>query len=228
MQVRAAAMAVETLNAEQFLGLLGRVQQALEREKQRLSQLDSHIGDGDHGFGMANGFRIGFEKASQDGAGSIEAQLKTLGLSLIREVGGASGTIFGTVFLAMAKIAKDRPSVGLKELSEMFAESLAQVQQRGKAQPGDKTMVDALGPAAESLRQSAEQSIALAEAVRRAAQAALAGAEATKNMIGKHGRAKYFKEKSIGFQDAGATTVSVILATLAEGIEELEASAQAT
>jgi len=218
-------MSVDTLNAQQFLGLLAQVQQTLEREKQRLSQLDSHIGDGDHGFGIANGFRIGFEKASQDGAGSIEAQLKILGLSLIREVGGASGTIFGTLFLAMAKVAKDRPTIGLEDLSGMLAESLIQIQQRGKAKPGDKTMVDALSPAAQSLKQSAEQGVPLAEAVRRAAQAAQEGAEATKNMIGRHGRAKYFGEKSLGFQDAGATTVAVILETLAAGIESLEANA---
>ncbi len=141
-----------------------------------------------------------------------------MGFALIKEVGGASGTIFGSLFLGMAKVAKDRSTISVTELSEMLGEGLAQIQRRGKAQPGDKTMVDALFPATESLKASAREGVVLSEAVRRAAEAARQGAEATRNMIGKHGRAKYFKEKSIGWQDAGATTVAVILESIAEGI----------
>lgn len=202
---------------EEMEKILERTNAALDREKQNLSQLDSHIGDGDHGFGMANGFRIGFEKVKGSNC-SIEEALKTIGMSLIKEVGGASGTIFGSWFLGMARAVKGQETVGVAELADMLTGGLALVKERGKASPGDKTMVDALEPAAESLRQSANDGTALAEALRRAAAAAKQGAEKTKEMAGKKGRAKYFREKAIGYQDAGATTVSVILQAWAESL----------
>ena len=214
-------MPLDRIDAEHLKTILERINAALGREKNYLSQLDSHIGDGDHGFGISNGFRIGYEKVDKSG-GSIEDSLKTIGLSLIKEVGGASGTIFGSLFLGMAKAAKGHGALGLSELARTFEEGLALVKQRGKAELGDKTMVDALHPAVESLKQSAVEGLPVVEAFQRAAAAAKKGAEETKNMIGKKGRAKYFKEKSIGFQDAGATTVAVILAAMADGLQALE------
>jgi dihydroxyacetone kinase-like protein len=99
-------MPLERVSGEQFKTILGNVTAAISREKEHLSQLDSHLGDGDHGFGMANGFRIGFENVSRTPESSIEEYLKTMGFALIKEVGGASGTIFGSLFLGMAKGAK--------------------------------------------------------------------------------------------------------------------------
>lgn len=216
-------MALDKVNGEQCKTILGNISAAIWKEKERLSQLDSHIGDGDHGFGMANGLRIGFEKVSQTSEGSIEVYLKAIGFALIKEVGGASGTIFGSLFLGMAKAAKDREEVALADFCAMLAEGLALVQQRGKAEPGDKTMIDAVYPAVTSLKQSLAEGLPLVEAFQRAAQAAQAGAEQTKNMIGKHGRAKYFREKSIGFQDAGATTMAVVISTIASSLASMEA-----
>jgi len=216
-------MPLEKIGRGQFRQILGNINAALEKEKQFLSQLDSHIGDGDHGFGIANGFRIGFEKVSQAPAGSFEEDLKTVGFSLIKEVGGVSGTIFGSLLLGMAKAAKDRTELGLADFCAMLTEGLALVQQRGKAEPGDKTMIDSLHPALVSLKQSLAEGRPLMEAFQSAAQAAQQGAEQTKNMIGKHGRAKYFKEKSIGFQDAGATTMAVIISTIAQSLVGMQA-----
>jgi dihydroxyacetone kinase len=138
-------------------------------------------------------------------------------------VGGASGTIFGSLFLGMAKAAKGREEITLADFCAMLTEGLALVQQRGKAQPGDKTMIDAVHPALASLKQSLAEGIPLVEAFQRAAQAAQAGAEQTKAMIGKHGRAKYFREKSIGYQDAGATTMAVIISTIASSLASMDA-----
>jgi len=180
--------------------------------------LDSYIGDGDHGFGMSNGFRIGLTKVMQLPRPSIEECLRTIGTSLITEVGGASGTIFGSWFTGMAKVAKGHDCVGVTELAEMAGSGLELVKRRGHAEPGDKTMVDALQPAVESLMQSATHGISVTDAMAKAAGAARTGAVQTKQFIGKHGRAKYFGEKSIGFQDAGATTVSVILQAFAEAL----------
>lgn len=216
-------MPLEKVTTEQFKTILGNISTAVGSEKERLSQLDSHIGDGDHGFGMATGLRIGFEKVSQMPGGAIEDCLKTIGFSLIKEVGGVSGTIFGSLFLGMAKAAKGREEVTLVDFAAMLTEGLALVQQRGKAEPGDKTMIDAVHPAVVSLTHSLAEGIPLVEAFQRAARAAQEGAEHTKNMIGKHGRAKYFREKSIGYQDAGATTMAVIISTIASSLASMDA-----
>jgi dihydroxyacetone kinase-like protein len=216
-------MSLEKIGRGQFRQILGNINAALEKEKQYLSQLDSHIGDGDHGFGMANGFRIGFEKVSLAPKGSFEEDLRTIGIALIKEVGGVSGTIFGSLLLGMAMATKDRTELRLTDFCAMLAAGLALVQQRGKAEPGDKTMLDSLCPALQSLKQSLAGGLSLVEAFRRAAQEAQQGAEQTKNMIGKHGRAKYFREKSIGFQDAGATTMAVIISTISQSLAGIEA-----
>ncbi len=214
-------MPVERVTPEQFKTLLIEAGAAVDREKERLSELDSVIGDGDHGFGMANGLRVGAEELERKPGASIEDQLKTVGFALIREVGGASGTIFGSLFLGMAKKAQGLDSAGLAEFRDMFAEGLALVQTRGKAEPGDKTMIDAVHPALLSLGRSAAEGKPLVEAFDMAASAAREGAERTKDMIGKHGRAKYFREKSVGYQDAGATTLAIIFASLASSLASL-------
>jgi|WetSurMetagenome_2_1015567.scaffolds.fasta_scaffold127973_2 phosphoenolpyruvate---glycerone phosphotransferase subunit DhaL len=214
-------MAVERVTAEQFKTILTEVSAAVSGEKDRLTELDSVIGDGDHGFGMANGFRVGTEEAAQKPEAAIEEQLKTLGFALIREVGGASGTIFGSFFLGMAKAAKGKEDAGLSDFGDMFAEGLTLVQLRGKAEPGDKTMIDAIHPALSSLRQSSAEGLSLIEGFKIAATAAWDGAEKTKLMIGKHGRAKYFREKSVGFQDAGATTMAIVIGSISRTLESL-------
>jgi dihydroxyacetone kinase phosphoprotein-dependent L subunit len=214
-------MLLERVNSEQFKAILIDAGAAVGREKERLSELDSVIGDGDHGFGMANGLRVGSEELGRKPGASIEDQLKTLGFALIREVGGASGTIFGSLFLGMAKGANGRAEAGLAEFCDMFSEGLALVQTRGKAEPGDKTMIDAVHPALASLRVSLAEGKSLVEAFHLAASAARDGAERTKEMVGKHGRAKYFREKSVGYQDAGATTLAVIFTSIASSLEAM-------
>jgi phosphoenolpyruvate---glycerone phosphotransferase subunit DhaL len=214
-------MTNDRIAAGQFTTILAAVSVAVSNAKDRLSELDSVIGDGDHGFAMANGFRVGSEEAACKPDATIEEQLKTTGFALIREAGGVSGTIFGSFFLGMAKAARGRDDAGLPEFCDMFAEGLALVQLRGKAEPGDKTMIDAVNPALLSLRQSSAEGRSLAEGFRMAAAAAREGAEKTKAMIGKHGRAKYFREKSLGFQDAGATTISIIIGSIASTLETL-------
>jgi dihydroxyacetone kinase-like protein len=216
-------MALEKINVDQFKKMLGRIRDALERDKNRLSQLDSHIGDGDHGFGMANGFRIGYEQIAHLEHCQIEGLLKGIGTALIKEVGGVSGTIFGFWFLGMATASKNCDEVGLTEFTTMFEQGLAMVQRRGGAVPGDKTMVDALHPVVLSLKRSLAEGTSLVNAFHQAAAEAQRGSEATINMIGKHGRAKYFREKSVGFQDAGATTIVVIMTAMSDFASQPEA-----
>jgi dihydroxyacetone kinase-like protein len=211
---------VAKLNAQQITALLVDVHEAVERRKAELTQLDSYIGDGDHGFGMSNGFRIAAANVSQLRDGTIEEVLKTAGNTLIKEVGGASGTIFGSLFVGMGKAAHGMDEVGLAELAAMFAEGLVLVKQRGRAELGGKTMLDALAPAVDAIRES-DQGAGLASAFERAAAAAEAGALATRDMPGKYGRAKYFKEKAVGFQDAGATTVSIIFRQIADSLKAM-------
>lgn len=217
-------MSQERINATEFVQVLSQVQQSVEQAKAYLSQLDSHIGDGDHGFGIANGFRVGYESVVATADITIDQALSSMGMSLIKVVGGTSGTIFGSWFQGMAKAAKGHGDVGLPEFCAMFEMGLELVSQRGHAQPGDKTMVDALNPALLSLKDSVAHGVPLADALRLAGVAAVGGAESTKEMVGRHGRARYFREKSIGYQDAGATTVSVIVQAMADAVTQIAAT----
>jgi len=194
----------------------------MEREKGLLSDLDSYIGDGDHGVGMANGFRIAIEEVSRTETGSIEEILRIVSDALIRDVGGVSGIIFGSVFLGMAQEAKRKANLNLADLTRMLSAGLELAQKRGGAVPGDKTMIDALHPAVLTLRSETGKGSSISDALSIAAVSARNGAEATKQLSGKRGRAKYFRDKAIGFQDAGATSVAVIVEAMAEGVRKLE------
>jgi dihydroxyacetone kinase-like protein len=215
-------MALNTISTKQLQEMLTSIGAAVEAEKNALSDLDSVIGDGDHGVGMANGFRIGVEELSRIEEESIEEMLRVIGDALIHNVGGVSGSIFGAVFLGMGQGAKGKAQLNLSDFAQMFSLGLHLAQKRGNAVPGDKTMIDALHPAVESLQSAAREGMSLVEGFSNAARSARAGAEHTKNLIGKRGRAKYFREKAIGYQDAGATTVAVIIEAIAENSRRLE------
>jgi dihydroxyacetone kinase phosphoprotein-dependent L subunit len=217
-----SAVAIEALGCNEIKLVLREVASAMDREKVQLSDLDSYIGDGDHGVGMANGFRIGIEDISKANSNSIEEVLRIVSEALVRDVGGVSGSVFGSVFLGMSQAAKDKEHLSLTDFEQMFSKGLELAQKRGGAVPGDKTMIDALHPAVESLRASVSSGNSIAEAFTLAAESARSGAEGTRQLSGKRGRAKYFREKAIGFQDAGATSVAVIVEAMAARIKQLE------
>jgi dihydroxyacetone kinase-like protein len=188
----------------------------IEEHRAELVRLDTDIGDGDHGTNMDRGMRKALEKLGEDGGADIGSALKTVGMALVSSVGGAAGPLYGTLFLQMGTAAGNARTLDLAGWVEALEAGVKGVQARGKAQPGDKTMVDALLPALEALRRAHEDGADPAEAARRAAAAAEEGMKATIPMEARKGRASYLGPRSVGHQDPGATSSYMLLHSAAE------------
>ncbi|MBT3360877.1 MAG: dihydroxyacetone kinase subunit L [Rhodospirillales bacterium] len=178
--------------------------------KDRLTKADQKIGDGDHGIGIARGFEAVQVKLEEDSSETLDALLKTVGMTLLSAIGGAGGAIFGTLFRAGAKTLSGRESLDSESLAIMLSEGFAAVQARGGAKLGDKTMLDALGPASEAASAVAPDA-SLSDALAAAVAAAQSGTEATIDMIATTGKARSLGERSIGHPDPGAISTTLIL-----------------
>ncbi len=204
------------LTKQQAVDWLMRCGEVFSRERDFLTQLDTEIGDADHGLNMNRGFNKVVEKLPSVADKDIGFILKNTGMTLLSSVGGASGPLFGTFFIRAAQAANAKQSLDLTELHQVMQEGVEGVVMRGKAEPGDKTMCDVWWPVVESLGQSAQQNLSVAEALQRAADSAERAVESTITMQARKGRASYLGERSIGHQDPGATSVMLMMKTLAE------------
>jgi phosphoenolpyruvate---glycerone phosphotransferase subunit DhaL len=193
--------------------LVTRLSAAFELERDALATLDAATGDGDHGAGMARGFgRARDAVAELDGAdGDVGAVLVAAGKGLMAGVGGASGALFASLFLDLGKVAAGAHALHAEHLAEGAPQAVATIRRRGRSEPGDKTMLDALIPAAEALRAHADAP--LDEALGAAAHAARAGAEATRAMPARHGRARYATDAGVGHLDPGAVSMALVFET---------------
>jgi dihydroxyacetone kinase-like protein len=179
-----------------------------------LTKLDGAIGDGDHGTNMDRGMKKALERLEATDGDDIGASLKAVGMALVSSVGGAAGPLYGTLFLQMGQATAGRSELDLAGFTEALDAGIQGVIKRGKAEPGDKTMLDALGPALDALRSAGGDDVA--GALERAAEAAREGMEATVPMVARKGRASYLGERSAGHQDPGATSSHLLLKTAAE------------
>ena len=180
--------------------------EAVAANREFLTQLDAEIGDADHGINMDRGMRAVIPKVEALTDQDISGLFRTVAMALISTVGGASGPLYGTVFLQLSSSLKGKSEIELSDWAEAVLAAVTAVQARGKAEPGDKTMVDALLPAAEALRAAADGGVTLAEGLARATAAAHQGMEATIPLLARRGRASYLGERSQGHQDPGATS----------------------
>lgn len=208
------------LNKQQVIEWLIRCGEVFARERDFLTQLDTEIGDGDHGLNMNRGFNKVVEKLPTVVDKDIGFILKNTGMTLLSSVGGASGPLFGTFFIRAAQVADAKQSLNLAELKQMIQDGAAGVTSRGKAQPGDKTMCDVWGPVVDSLEQSLQQQLGVTKALQQAAVQAELAAQATIPLQARKGRASYLGERSIGHQDPGATSVMLLIKTLAAIAED--------
>ncbi|MGK3981725.1 dihydroxyacetone kinase subunit DhaL [Sorangium sp. So ce136] len=220
---------MQTLSGDHIAAWLERAADELEREKMFLTELDAPIGDSDHGVNMARGFTAVRGRLDTLDRGDVGALLRDVGTILLSTVGGASGPLYGTLFRDAGQKAAGAAALDLAALTACLEAGLEGVRRRGKAVPGEKTMVDALVPAVDALKaaQSAPQPAgapsdatptsraSMADALARAAEAARAGAEATVPLIARKGRASYLGERSAGHQDPGATSCWLLLRSLA-------------
>ncbi len=184
--------------------------------REYLTELDSAIGDADHGINMNRGFQAVLGKLDAGESADIGALLKTVGMTLVSTVGGASGPLYGTLFLQMGTSAAGKSDLSGDDWAAALAAGVAGVQRRGKAELGDKTMIDALVPAVEAVRSALADGSTLDEALRRSAEAAREGMTATIPLVARKGRASYLGERSANHQDPGATSSWLLLRTAAE------------
>jgi dihydroxyacetone kinase-like protein len=184
----------------------------------QLSEADRNLGDGDHGLGMQRGMTAAKEKLETGDVESIEKAFGSVGMAMMSSMGGASGAIFGTFFRNGGKALAGKDSFDAAGLAAFLRAGVDGVKQRGGAAVGDKTVVDAMEPAAEKAAAVSAQS--LPEAIAAVSAAALEGLEASKTMVAKFGRAKTLGEACIGFPDAGAMSVTVIIGAMKDYIAE--------
>jgi dihydroxyacetone kinase-like protein len=182
--------------------------------RQELVRLDTAIGDGDHGTNMDRGMRKAMEKLDAAEQADPGAVLKTVAMALVSSVGGAAGPLYGTLFLQMGTAMAGQEEVDLAGWAAAWRKGLEGVQSRGKAEPEDKTMVDALIPAIEALEQATD----LDSGLRAAAEGAETGMRATIPLIARKGRASYLGERSKDHQDPGATSTYYLFKSAAEAL----------
>jgi phosphoenolpyruvate---glycerone phosphotransferase subunit DhaL len=193
---------------------------AIAAKKDYLTQLDAAIGDADHGSNMTRGFAAVELKLDElDGGTPPGKMLIAAGQTLVSTVGGASGPLWGTALRRAGRAMGDAEQVDDRQLVEALEAAVDGVVELGAAQPGDKTMVDALRPAVDALRVGTAQS-GLAEGLAAASAAAEQGMQATVPMLARKGRASYLGERSIGHQDPGATSAALIVAALQRALTE--------
>ena len=196
---------------------------AIAENKDSLTDLDSAIGDADHGINMNRGMTAVMAKL--DGGGSaadVGALLKTVGMTLVSSVGGAGGPLYGTLFLRLGAAADGKDELTDQDWVSMVAAGVEGVQSRGKAEPNDKTMVDALIPARDALAAAVAAGEPFADALRAAAAAAEEGMKATIPLVARKGRASYLGERSAGHQDPGATSSWLLMRAAAETLGDHE------
>jgi dihydroxyacetone kinase-like protein len=213
-----AGAAVHTTTIHAWMTMIA---ESVKDRRDYLTQLDAAIGDGDHGVNMDRGFEaVGKALAAQDGSLPPGKLLTLAGKTLVSTVGGASGPLWGTAFRRAGRALGDREELDGQDLVVALRAAIDGVVELGAAQPGDKTMVDALGPAADALAAALDSGEPLEAALAAATKAAEDGAKATVPLQARKGRASYLGERSIGHQDPGATSAALIMAALQRAVEQ--------
>jgi phosphoenolpyruvate---glycerone phosphotransferase subunit DhaL len=210
-----------SVGTDEVTAALQRFAAAVAEHRRLLTRLDSAIGDADHGENMNRGMQAALERLDGDTPAAV---LKSVSMTLISKVGGAAGPLYGTGFLRASKAIEDKQTLDTADVIAALEAAFEGVKQRGKSARGQKTMLDALGPAIDAARHAAAQEADLSEVLRRAAEAANQGKRDTVPLQAQKGRASYLGPRSVGHQDPGATSTALLLACLT-GDEELVATA---
>jgi dihydroxyacetone kinase-like protein len=211
---------IDQIEYDDFVNMLHSSVEIIESEHQRLSQLDSISGDGDHGTTMSRAVKLVSKAIDQQERKEIKGLLESVSWNLLGVDGGATGPLLGTLFKGMADSLEEGEQVTVAAFSRMFETGLASLEKITKARVGDKTLMDALMPAIISLKESAQEGKNFLESLKAAAAAARNGAESTKGLVARFGRAKNLGEKTLGYPDPGATSMALILRGFYEGLIE--------
>lgn len=206
------------VSKEQILQWLQAVALVLEQNKDYLTQLDAAIGDADHGINMNRGFQKAIAQLPSVADQDIGSILKAVSMTLISTVGGASGPLYGTLFLRASTMVTGKQELSDEDMVIFLQATVDGVLQRGKAHVGDKTMLDSLAPAVDAFKDAIAEGASTPEALEKAVAAAEAGMKSTIPLVAKKGRASYLGERSSGHQDPGATSTYLILKALLDTV----------
>ncbi len=190
-----------------------KINETIQTNKDFLTDLDREIGDADHGVNMARGFNAVIEKLNADDA-DIGGALKKTGMTLLSTVGGASGPLYGTAYMEAGKVVQGKTEITKEDFGEMLRVAIEGIQKRGKAEKGEKTMLDSLLPAYDVYMEKINGGEDLLGALEAACEEAEKGIEYTKTIRATKGRASYLGDRSIGHQDPGATSATLTLETI--------------
>lgn len=210
------------IDVDVLIRWIQRSAEVIAENREYLTDLDAAIGDADHGGNMTRGTKAASDKLAQTPPATIGEFGKTVGMTLVSTVGGASGPLFGTFFMRLGQDAGDADSLDVAGLAKALRAGYEGVVARGKAEPGDKTMLDAWEPALKALDEASASGADAADALAKAADAADAGRDATKELVAKKGRASYLGERAVGHIDPGAASTALLVRALAD---ELKAAA---
>lgn len=205
------------IDTAQLVQMLQAISTAMQQNKERLTELDIAIGDGDHGINMARGFKeveARLPSLAAQYAEDVGGVIKATGTTLVSTVGGASGPLYGTAFMKAGAVAAGKTAVDGPLFIAMFEAAVEGIKMRGKSTTGEKTMLDALVPALDALKQTYAESGDMRKALEAAVAASKDGVAFTKTIIATKGRASYLGERSIGHQDPGATSSLILLETI--------------
>ena len=203
------------INRDDLLAWIRKLHHVYAENKAYLTELDAAIGDADHGINMNRGFSAVAAELGKNAPADNSALLKTVAMTLIKTVGGASGPLYGTFFLRAAAACEGKGNLAPADVIALFDAGLAGVVQRGKAELNDKTMVDALNPAVAAMKKTLDAGAGLNDILAGGAAAAESGMKLTIGMLARKGRASYLAERSIGHQDPGATSSFLLIQTAA-------------
>jgi phosphoenolpyruvate---glycerone phosphotransferase subunit DhaL len=206
----------DRITSDDVLAWIQLAAQVFRANKEYLTQLDSAIGDADHGINMDRGFQAVLAKLPTLPTGDVGGLLKGVGMTLISTVGGASGPLYGSFFLQLAGPTAGKAEVDVAEFATALDAGIARVQGLGKAEPGDKTMLEALLPAQTALHTAVDEGASPGDALRAAADAAEEGMRGTIPLVARKGRASYLGDRSAGHQDPGATSSHLLLKAAAD------------
>ena len=199
--------------ASEIYNCLEEISKIIIDNRDFLTELDREIGDSDHGINMSRGFKSVLEKVPQDNE-DIGAVLKKAGMTLLSTVGGASGPLYGTAYMEAGKVLAGKTEISNEDMKKVFEVSIAGIKKRGHAEEGEKTMLDSIIPAYRAYSEKVSLGGDLISSLEEACKAARNGIEYTKTIAATKGRASYLGERSIGHQDPGATSATLILEAL--------------
>lgn len=204
------------MDSKKVIEILIKISEKIDKNKEYLTELDAAIGDGDHGLNMSKGFKAVSDKLKAEEDDNIGNIFKNTGMTLVSNVGGASGPLYGTAFMKASMALKDKNEIDINDFLSALKLALEGIKSRGKSTEGEKTMIDALSPSIKSMEDSIKNGDSYIEVLEKGKNAALEGVEFTKTIKATKGRASYLGDRSIGHQDPGATSCFYILETIYE------------